>query len=358
MGLKDIIILKRQELYDQVWSTPMNKLCQLYNLSDNGLRKICKKMDIPTTSSGYWSKLKYNKKVDVIPLPAPNSITILEYILDPEKEKTPLKIPTNLPEIKISDSFRNPHPIIKNTLQYIRDDKSIDRNAALRLRLSKECRKRAMLILNTIFNELEQRKCKVIIERVESYLGGFPAAIVDDVSVHFELRELANMRKDVPIPWGEDRYIYNGILQFKLQGYYKDRVRITYSDGLKHKLEDYLPAIINSIMVALDDEKELRIREAARRKEEERLRVIRETEEKKIVEEKRKFGILQEMATQLTTYHAIQILISQIRHKYENELSPNIKLYDWLNWAEQTNENNNPIDSLLFLSKFDKQNPY
>jgi hypothetical protein len=313
------ITLIRQELYDKVWSTPMNKLCKLYNLSDNGLRKICIKMDIPTTPAGYWAKLRYNKKVDVIPLPAPNPNTILEYKVDPEREKTPLKIPTNLPEIKISDSFRNPHPIIKNTLQYIKDDKSIDRNAALRLRLSKECRKRAMLILNTIFNELEKRKCKVIIEREESYLGGFPAAIVDDVSVHFELRELANMRKDVPIPWGEDKYIFNGTLQFKLQGYYKDRVRITYSDGVKHKLEDYLPAIINGIMVALDDEKEHRIRETARRKEEERLRVIRETEEKKIVEEKRKFDILQELATQLTTYNAINILISQIRHKYGNE---------------------------------------
>jgi hypothetical protein len=110
-------------------------------------------------------------------------------------------------------------------------------------------------------------------------------------------------------------------------------------------------------MVALDDEKEHRIRETARRKEEERLRVIRETEEKKIVEEKRKFDILQELATQLTTYNAINILISQIRHKYGNEISANIKLFDWLNWAEQANMKNNPIDSLLFLSKFEEQKP-
>lgn len=120
-------------------------------------------MDIPTTPAGYWAKLRNNKKVYVTPLPAPNPNTILEYKVDPEKEKTPLKIPTNLPEIKISESFRNSHPIIKNTLHYIKYDKSIDRNAALQLRLSKECRKRGMLILNTIFNELEKRKCRVII---------------------------------------------------------------------------------------------------------------------------------------------------------------------------------------------------
>jgi len=42
MDQQEIVILTRKELYDQVWSTPMTKLAKSYNLSDNGLRKICK----------------------------------------------------------------------------------------------------------------------------------------------------------------------------------------------------------------------------------------------------------------------------------------------------------------------------
>ena len=58
----------RQELYNLVWSKPMSKLALKYNLSDNGLRKICKKHEIPLPLLGHWQKIQYNKKVKVIPL--------------------------------------------------------------------------------------------------------------------------------------------------------------------------------------------------------------------------------------------------------------------------------------------------
>jgi len=39
--------IKREELYEEVWSTPLTKLSQKYGLSDNGLRKVCKRLDMP-----------------------------------------------------------------------------------------------------------------------------------------------------------------------------------------------------------------------------------------------------------------------------------------------------------------------
>jgi hypothetical protein len=59
----------RQELYNLVWSKPMSRLALEYNISDNGLRKICKKFEIPLPLLGHWQKIQYNKKVPVIPLP-------------------------------------------------------------------------------------------------------------------------------------------------------------------------------------------------------------------------------------------------------------------------------------------------
>ena len=47
-------ILDRTQLYEQVWSKPMIKLAAEYGLSDNGVRKICKKLNIPLPKSGYW----------------------------------------------------------------------------------------------------------------------------------------------------------------------------------------------------------------------------------------------------------------------------------------------------------------
>lgn len=47
--------VSREELYELVWSTPMVTASRRYGLSDNGLRKICKKLDVPTPPRGYWA---------------------------------------------------------------------------------------------------------------------------------------------------------------------------------------------------------------------------------------------------------------------------------------------------------------
>lgn len=61
--------LTRKELYDLVWSEAMTTICKRYGLSDNGLRKHCRTMNIPTPPLGYWAKLQHGKTVERIPLP-------------------------------------------------------------------------------------------------------------------------------------------------------------------------------------------------------------------------------------------------------------------------------------------------
>ncbi|WZB75173.1 hypothetical protein WJ972_00540 [Achromobacter insuavis] len=47
----------------------MTKLCREYGLSDNGLRKICKVLSVPTPPAGHWMKLEAGKPVAMPPLP-------------------------------------------------------------------------------------------------------------------------------------------------------------------------------------------------------------------------------------------------------------------------------------------------
>jgi len=353
MGQQDIIILKRQELYAKVWETPMIKLCRLYNLSDNGLRKICKKMNIPTPYAGYWAIVQNGRKAKVIPLPVADSKTVLEYKVDPEKERTPMKIFSNLPEVKVSKDLMNPHPLIKNVILYKRDNKSIDPKFVIPLSFSKVLESRGMLLLNTLFYELEKRNC-IITCNQSNFYGKIPTATKDGESVHFHLYEQTKAHKIEKPQFMDPRYEYTflGLLQLKIEGYYWERVRMTYSEGAKRKMEDLLPAVINGIITALEYKKAWTLQQEEKRREEERIRTIRENEEKRKAEEKRKWELLQDMATQLNTYDSIQVFISKIRLNYINEISTNIKLGEWLNWAEQRNEKNNPIGSIAFLSKF------
>ncbi len=44
--------IKREELYEEVWSVPIVRLAEKYGLSDNGLRKVCKRLDVPVPEGG------------------------------------------------------------------------------------------------------------------------------------------------------------------------------------------------------------------------------------------------------------------------------------------------------------------
>lgn len=67
-------VVTREELYDLVWNNPLSKLAKQYNLSDNGLRKVCKKLEIPLPKNGYWQKIQFNKKVIKEKLPLNNTV--------------------------------------------------------------------------------------------------------------------------------------------------------------------------------------------------------------------------------------------------------------------------------------------
>ena len=112
----------RQELYNLVWSKPMSKLALEYNLSDNGLRKICKKHEIPLPLLGHWQKIQYNKEVKIIQLPkdfkGENSITVNEGETKENEGITNfsklLKEITDYTSLsfKVSDKLSNPDKLI------------------------------------------------------------------------------------------------------------------------------------------------------------------------------------------------------------------------------------------------------
>jgi hypothetical protein len=57
------IIFTRKRFYDLIWSEPLSRLSKKYAISDNGLRKMCTKYNVPIPKNGYWIKLKFNKPV-------------------------------------------------------------------------------------------------------------------------------------------------------------------------------------------------------------------------------------------------------------------------------------------------------
>ena len=59
----------RDELYGEVWSTPMKTLAAKYGISDVGLAKVCRKLMIPLPGRGHWAKKEAGQNVKQLPLP-------------------------------------------------------------------------------------------------------------------------------------------------------------------------------------------------------------------------------------------------------------------------------------------------
>lgn len=60
--------LDRNTLYEEVWSTPMQHLAKQYGLSDQGLRKVCVRLQIPLPIRGHWAKIAAGQTIAKPPL--------------------------------------------------------------------------------------------------------------------------------------------------------------------------------------------------------------------------------------------------------------------------------------------------
>lgn len=65
------VTLTREELYERVWSTPMERLAAEFGCSGRGFAKLCRRDQIPVPARGYWARLqagRSGKRLEVRPL--------------------------------------------------------------------------------------------------------------------------------------------------------------------------------------------------------------------------------------------------------------------------------------------------
>src|SRR5258708_19416863 len=63
------LTLTRQSLYDLVWSKPMSDLAKDFNMSDVGLAKRCRAVDVPIPYRGYWARKAAGQDPPKFPFP-------------------------------------------------------------------------------------------------------------------------------------------------------------------------------------------------------------------------------------------------------------------------------------------------
>jgi hypothetical protein len=342
------VTLTRKELYDLVWSEPLSRLAKRYKISDNGLRKICKRMNIPLPEMGHWQKIQYNKKVTIAKLPekydGKDEIIFHEKGSDDAESDSPLAQQRRLVsliesakniELQVSSRLSSrPDKLITSTGNYYEAYRKRHRGnypsypektSVLDIEVSEENIPRALRLLDTFIKALRFRNHDVIAERFSTY------AIIGDEKVKFRLREKKRMSVATD-QFGFHQYELTGEFVFVIDiGPYR---RKEVKDG-HEPVEKKVSTIIAMLELEGNRMKEERIASEIRRKQwEEQQRIKQELRERQDKEAKA-FKKLFLKAIRLHQATIIRNYIQTVETDTMKKGNITEEFTHWLAWAEQ-----------------------
>jgi hypothetical protein len=330
----------RIEIYELVWKEPLSVLAKTYLMSDNGFRKLCKRLNIPIPKNGHWQKVKFNKPIKIEKLPADfigNETVELQLRGEGTEwndDQTPLtilskqikndpKAPTTVPE-----RLDKPDKLTSNTKTYwaLPERDRYDRGKkieTLPISVEKNNRARALLFMDTLVKLLKYRGYEIVQENGETKVE------IRGIRIPFRLRE-ATKRVPSSDKWRTADYVPTGEFILKTGQWSSDK---EWRDS-KIKLEDQLPKILAKL--ELDAEKEKLQKEESRK-----FRESFEAEQRKMEEaKKRREDELKNFNQLLKTserYDKVIALRNYIKAVKENAKSKNAltqELIEWISWAK------------------------
>jgi hypothetical protein len=286
--------MKRTELYEKAWSTPMRKLAAEFGLSDVGLAKICRKNGIPVPGIGYWRLVETGNAPERKPLPpigAGQDETITIFVREPKPYNLPKKAALGLvPNVTVRADGDVTHPFALKTKRAFhrvsKDDRGMITPKEVRashIKVSTDALPRALRILDALLCAVEGQKYSV---KWPASADAALTILVDTEELHFCVtekfaqkahtltpEEIARRKKNLYDYAPKWDYVATGVLSLSIQDlpYELSHFRKSWSDGAIRRLENCLGefvAVLPHIAKAIRTVNEERARENARRQEE------------------------------------------------------------------------------------------
>ena len=388
----------REELYKLIWKEPVTKVAEKMGVPAPILRKFCHRLNIPTPSSGYWSKLQFGKPVEIPPLPAfeDKEVPTLDSFQKPKKkgiEKAQKELakekeipsneesagtPSNSDEPKqetvyIMEEPQDPrekiqyelkkmdqalfvvpeilyakNPLIIDTKEYFRGDKNakyLDKNpykckikSPLNIRVQPENLDRALRIFSTIIRVLELRGHQVVAKDVNNTY-----VIVNEEEIPILLyeknKQIPNTESDYPkfltVPSGKFKF---EIPRKKLFSIYTTCIEDTSATKLEEKIISIITKIESEAISIKEDREEM---ERIRRKQEEeqKRRELEEQKKREFAKKREKERTELKAAFLSAEYYSWANILRAFVEKYESFLNEKEAIDDEdkekLNWLKR-----------------------
>ena len=254
------VTLTREELYEKVWSTPMQKLAVEFGFSDVGFAKLRRRHQVPVPPRGYRARLPVGQTPKRAALPTAKEPGLNAVEIYPRER--PLEQPAEIeaqqiPDLVVADDRPLAHPItlrIEDSFPMTRKDERgllVPRpGMAVPVQVSAEQLPRALRILDVLLEVFEQREYQVTWPK--PYNVPLKVTVLDE-PLTFRISE-AVKRKDHQVTarqkhqpsWQLPKWDYEptGCLTLAIDGVGNLGICHSWSDGKKQRVEDVLGRFI------------------------------------------------------------------------------------------------------------------
>ncbi len=356
----------------------MIQLAGQYGLSDRGLAKICKKINVPVPPRGYWATTRSGIKLKRPALPKlrkgdPESHTLTSYRQQSreseklenfsEKAKNLFALVLDAAPIKVSARLNSPHPLFLKTQKHLGRQKPKDYplisptiKGCVDIKVAPENLQRALGIVDAVIQGFIANGFKIGRDPAR---GSKVYVSIFGEKIYFAMNEKVNRSERKPsreeqkeyerYPWPmAKKYDFSatGIFALLIENSGGSGLRKKWADGKTKKVEDKLTDFLLGAIKVADrqikerievEESKLRREEARRREEEERWR--REIERKRL-QELEDQAVLWEKSQQLRDFiRAVQEEAS--KRPCAKDLQE--KLMEWVSWAQRHADRLDPI---------------
>jgi hypothetical protein len=228
----------------------MLSLAKRFLISDNGLRKICERMDVPVPKNGHWMRLQYNKPADMTALPeTERAEQTIELELREEGDNTTTTSPLQKLAKQITvpaDSFDKPDPLIIIAKQRLKgnDARAYQFEGMVQckgdehdIRVSPAYTDRALRFMDALIKTLRTRQHDIIFRSEETY------ALVKGDNIKIKFHELTKRVVINDRDWGNSELRPTGLLCCKTGSFTPKEWKDSAKDP-DRRVENMIPEIV------------------------------------------------------------------------------------------------------------------
>ena len=128
-------VITREDLYELVWSVPMIKVAEKFDVSGNYLARVCTALRVPRPERGYWAKLAVGKapKRPALPEPQPGDPIVWSRTDEFPSPSVPKPRPTPRPRApRLTRHVTGTHGLIRGAKEHFLASRKVDEGEHLK----------------------------------------------------------------------------------------------------------------------------------------------------------------------------------------------------------------------------------